>query len=107
MSEKKWTPGEWEYIGTEVWQEDTDNESLAMLNLEWGDERAAANGHLMAASKKLYDALEAVEWFATPALDMGRAFLWLCPWCNAQKAAGHGDDCTRQLALAKARGESE
>lgn len=64
-----------------------------------------ANARLIAAAPDLLAALEAVEWIAVPA-GYG-SFDLECPWCDMRKSSGHTDDCQRQTAIAKARGESQ
>ena len=44
-------------------------------------------------------ALEEVEW-------IGNGYYTTCPWCGHGKEYGHGEDCPRQAALARVKGES-
>ena len=47
----------------------------------------------------LLAALEAVEWVFNAFGDN------ICWWCRAEKFSGHADDCQREAAIAKAKGE--
>lgn len=62
-----------------------------------------ANANLVAAAPELLAALEEVEWVDTGIT--GEDFWMQCPWCLKFKTTGHAEDCPRQLALGKARGE--
>jgi len=59
------------------------------------------DGYLFAAAPDLLAALEIVEWVNAPDA-LGQLF---CPWCGNYHRDGHRDDCARQAALARARGE--
>lgn len=102
------TPGEWKVrrkLGTGLYG--------ITYPLDYGDIQTATvwlikpslvqdDALVMAASKNSLAALEAVEWVSPP---------WpavehepFCPWCGNYKSADHRDDCSRQAAIAKARG---
>ena len=63
-----------------------------------------ANAALIAAAPDLLALVEAIEWLEhTP---WGESFtIHGCPWCHEAQWDGHADDCKRQAAIAKARGE--
>ncbi len=56
------------------------------------DGEVEANASLIAAAPDLLALITADKW-----LD--------CPWCFVRKDDGHADDCAKQAAIAKARGE--
>ena len=62
-------------------------------------EQNKANGALIVVAPDLLALVEAVEWV--------RDETWeVCPWCGGLRGLGdHKDDCSRQQALARARGE--
>ena len=68
-------------------------------DIESHDEQVA-NAYLFAAAPELLIALKRVEW-----IDDGDSMGKHCPWCGWYEHAGHADDCLRQFAIAKARGE--
>ena len=61
---------------------------------------ARENALLWAAAPDLLAALRAVEWVGT-----GWGQEYECPWCNGRRDEGHAQDCLRQAATKKARGD--
>ena len=59
------------------------------------------DARLFSAGCCLLAALEVVEWVNAPDA-LGQLF---CPWCGNYHGDGHRQDCARQVALARARGE--
>ena len=68
------------------------------------DVRNERDARLMAAAPDLLAALEAVEW-VTDEDDPKRVY---CPWCgNYRKPYGHSPECEREIAIAKAKGDTD
>lgn len=57
---------------------------------------------LRAIESNLLEALEEVEWIT----DEESPDFQYCPWCGNYDYRGHASDCSRQVAIAKARGEA-
>ena len=56
----------------------------------------------------LVGALEAVEWVNLDLEIVNEKWVWRgeCPWCEQFQSDGHADDCQRETALAKTKGET-
>jgi len=50
------------------------------------------------AAAEMLGVLEVVEWIYS----WGNSY---CPWCGESKMVGHDENCPRQLAIAKVKGE--
>ena len=87
----------------------TINDRESDCNLGWDTDRDAdiwlQIGKLWIAAPALLAALEAVEWVRVYGPE--RDGLNVCPWCGYDDELGHSEDCQRQAAIAKARGDSD
>jgi len=117
VNDSQYTPGPWHVDGTpgyEALEVVARGRRVARALYGHGseDNEADANARLIAAAPDLLAALEAVEWArtcetATHPVTGEIAYIYptICPWCKARMQMGHYDDCQRQAAIAKARGE--
>ncbi len=98
------TPGPWKVI-----QPNDSIERFAVITetlphrsiTGWGNVRQLeGDAYLIAAAPDLLEALEAVGWVQDEELPND----CYCPWCGNYEHRGHASDCSRQAAIAKARG---
>ncbi len=106
------TPGPWQESGSRwILRQNPDEKPIAevlypgeTINHESVKE-GQANANLIAAAPDLLDTLERVEWISEWA-NIEYHGKRSCPWCHRLEDMGHAADCLRQLAVAKAKGET-
>lgn len=107
-----------------TWEQYTDDDGICGVrfddshsvgwDLEGWCDKCTEYMDLVAAAPELLEALEAIEWVGIQITNWGSSPYnspvdespddW-CPWCGAARIQGHYEECVRQAAIAKAKGE--